>query len=202
MIGGTADSMSINAVNPIGGPNVAWNGSWIFDASGATPTSAASFGNTGLQAAVSDPFGFDVYVNKSAPFNPGPLTGDIGALDFGLFDRDFLNARTSGSMLSSLSSSAGAVLAVATDLGLSTARRFNPFQIGLSKNGGAFLFENVVQTSKTNTNIYLGNINNGGPDTSPQRRYAFFMSCWIYDTDMPYVYSVIQNYQTALGRNV
>lgn len=215
MVGGTASSHKFNMVNPVDTDaafRLTFTGSWTHSSTGALPSSA--YANTHLNPFVA--FGGSLYVGVSFYSRTDATTG-TDQLDFGVRDgTEYLwgsiRYKASGfdTVLGRNTSGSGASLlqgGVVTDsLGLIQVHKSSVLSLNtaaLYKNGTQLdaVTDNAPQPNRP---IYLGGWNaNGSPGLYTNRECATFtITEGLSSSEAATFNTIIQDFQTTLGRNV
>jgi hypothetical protein len=195
-VGGVSTSMGINALLP-GTNNITFTGGWTFSSSGATPNGVNAYSLTVQQGAQSAVFALGAYLNDGFTTNSTAL----GAYD-------------SNIDLSSISFGAG-VLAGTSNTTVGTVRTTTAqtrgfYGITRISNTQEVFIQNTSATTVNSTYaacdraIAIGARNSDGTINDWfSRRIAFvFFGNNLSSAEMITFYNAIQNYQTALGRQV
>jgi hypothetical protein len=213
MIGETSATCAING-RILGEDNITFNGGWTFNASGATPNGTNAWGNTNVNASTqlsqnnthvsyysvggASSAGLDMAV--STPSSPFPMVG--------LYVREDSGSNAVAGVRINASSS--------TYSTFTTGNTFNDgraFIIGsrTTSNQQRLYFNGALKTSTTNTsvalpngNVYLGARNNSGTaDAFSNKQCAFAtIGFGLDDTQASNLSTIINNFNTTLGRNV
>ena len=213
MIGETSATCAING-RILGEDNITFNGGWTFNASGATPNGTNAWGNTNVNASTqlsqnnthvsyysvggASSAGLDMAV--STPSSPFPMVG--------LYVREDSGSNAVAGVRINASSS--------TYSTYTTGNTFNDgraFIIGsrTTSNQQRLYFNGALKTSTTNTsvalpngNVYLGARNNSGTaDAFSNKQCAFAtIGFGLDDTQASNLSTIINNFNTTLGRNV
>ena len=201
MVGGTATSHSYNLKNP-SQFQIAFSGGWTHSSNGALPNGTNGYGDTGLNAStqLTTPSHLSYYTKTNG--NTGIDQIDIGITNF------WLSLWYAGSGFNNLlaRNQSSTVL-----LNGGTVTNSQGFGITTKiSNTSKIFFNNIQKDSQTDTtniytnnNIYIGAFNNGSPALWSNRQCAFAtIGDGLTDTDTSKLYTIIQNYQTILSRNI
>lgn len=215
IVGGTASAHKFNAKDPRD-LNAAYRLSyvgtaWTHDANGMTPVQGFSYANTNLAANVlsSTSNHLSIYSNLNDTSNTGDAPLIAGAdqnsyanrIDMGIY---FNNA---GTLVSFFTSGAGGTQALFTDtsmLGLYTGTRTASNRNDIYKNDTSRANSTGTNSAALPTNnIILGGWNVDTGVRYGYRRIAFAsIGSGLSSTDVSNLYTIVQQYQTILSRNV
>lgn len=213
MIGSTDATCAINGKIP-GEKSIVWNGGWTFNASGATPNGVNAYGNPSVNISVATSqnsshisfygvggaatFGLDFGggIPSSSPF---PFLG-VGVMEF-----------TSPNYAAGIRVNASS--ATWTYYNQLTNYNGRGFVIGSRTTSTAqrLYFNGVLRTTTTigsvappNLNAYIGARNNAGvADVFSNKQCAFAtIGSGLDDTEAGNLSTIINTFQTSLGRNV
>lgn len=212
-VGGISTTCSYNLVNP-NTYQITWNGGMTFSSTGVVSNGSSGYGNTGW-----NPKSFDA------------LTGITTSLCLSVYSRtnstndgeeygvasgnpaiQMLAKRTNGNVIfDNYNSSTGRIqTAVTNSLGLFTSSRTAQNELKGYRNAsqvGSTLTTNQtasnIQTT-LNYNLYVCAQNNAGSTASYSTRQLAWMhiGAGLTSSEVSTLYTIVQNYQTALSRNV
>lgn len=196
MVGGTSSTNSYNLVNPALN-QITWSGGVTFDSNGVTGDGSSGFGDTGLDAstlsATSNALG--TYQHNAISTGSFSASAYDGAVIFGLAPNNagvanfydvFVGADVTG--------------AVANSQGLFTVSRTASNAVAGYRNSTSIGTNNGAATMPART-IKLLRFDNVG-SFSAYTLSLVFVSTGLTSGQISALYTIIQNYQTALGRQV
>ena len=209
-IGGTSASHVIQAMVP-GTYNLTFNGGWTHNTSGATPNGTNAYANVPFAPSVTGGFvlsggslGTYCGTDASAGCVIGSTAGNGGA--FALFP---IALNPTKQMLTTFwNSGVGAYSVTAVDnaLGLmSLARSGSTSTIQFYRRGSLVSSQNHNAVALPNVSIYLGaNNQTGTPNnySTYRHQFSYLYAGTLTTSQMTTLDSIIQTYQTSLGRNV
>lgn len=201
-VGGTSTSTSYNLKNTAQ-YQIAWNGGWTWGVNGVNGNAANSYGNTAfIPSAVTaqDSFAYGFYSRT----NNDSLTVDIGAVGSnGIYD--IFYARYLNSIYNTINSGLVYTTSANTNSqGFYVGSRTAATTIKNYKNGTLLTTGITPSSGNVNGTLYIGGFNNnGGLQYPTNRQYAlYFISDGLTDTEAANFYTVVQAFQTTLGRQV
>lgn len=212
-VGGTAITHKYNLKNPLdtdAAMRIVFYGAVTHDANGITTDGLTGYGNTHAIALTSFATNNECMFLYSRTSAATPSTSEV---DMGCAvsttSRDALTLRTSANSYgcSFNSTTNGTVSTTSTDAsGFFVGSRFNSTDLRIFKNGSQV---GVTQTAlnngtRANLKVYIGcrNVLNA-PNGLVSRNYAMAgMSSRLTTTEVSNMYTVVQQYQTYLGRQV
>lgn len=199
-VGGTANTNKFNLVNT-GSYTIAFNGSWTYNSNGITGNASNTYANTGYSGSVT------LWYASGSMFNYSRTTGssgyDIGVNDLGT-ETYFMNRYTGNNTFYRMPG---------TTQSTSASFDGSGFFMGNSRAGTQTVYKNgtqIINVSKTATSnpsipYYLGanNFQNTSANEFTNRNYALAGFGRSFDaTEASTFYTIVQNFQTALGRQV
>lgn len=203
MVGGNATAHSYN-LKDISKFQITWNGGLTHDSNGVTGNGTNGYGNLNLnpRTHLLTQYSFGTYcrVNNANP----------NQFDFGSTDQDGFNNYASLSQFAALQYN-HFVPANGISISNTTTNAF--FHVGLDTSNNLFSFKNTtLLQSKTpasigtapSKNTYLFGYNNNGTAMlfSARPSSLFFICESLTQADNSNIYTIIQNYQTILSRQV
>lgn len=199
-VGGTADTNKYNLVNT-GSYTISFSGAWTYNSNGITGNGTSTYANTGYSGSVS------TWYASGSLFNYSRTTGRSG-YDMGVNDsvsgQYYLINRLSND-LTYLNLSVTPTTVASTDgSGLFMGNSRTSTQTAY-RNGSQII--NVSKTTAANPTIpfYLGanNFQNTSANEYTNRNYALGGFGQSFDaTEASTFYTIVQNFQTSLGRQV
>jgi hypothetical protein len=204
-VGGTSTSTSYNLKNTAQ-YQISWNGGWAWNSNGVTGNGFDSYGNTGFNPnsafSTNDSAHLSLYIRNNSASSQYV---DFGSTN-GVGSSTALNSAYNNSALSLIHNG---------NTGISTTNtNTQGFYLGSRTTASIHkLFKNTAQIGPTDTtsagtrpnfNLYLGayNVNNTALYYT-NRNYAFAsVGDGLSDTDVTNLYSRVQNFNTALARQV
>jgi hypothetical protein len=196
MIGGVSGSMGINAVLP-GTNNIGFTGGWTFSSSGATPNGINGYSQTAQGSNASNVFAMGAYLNNG--FNSNSTV--IGSYD-GLVDLSAVGFGVGVYQGASNTTVATAKTTTAQNSGFYGITRITNGQEVLIQNASATTVSSTYRDNDRALAIAARN-SDGTINDWFSRRIAFvFFGNNLSSAEMITFYNAIQNYQTALGRQV
>ena len=202
MVGGNATSHSYNLKNP-SQFQITWNGGITHSSTGVLFNGTTGYGNTNFNPSselnISSNF-MSQYIrtnNSDTASSMGCFTG-VGQAYILNIDGTNVTSRNTSAVISG---------STTTRLGLSATVRTSPSINGLFKNSTKIFTGNTEGgTSYPNYNMFIGQFNFlGSPYAGyySTNQYAFAtIGDGLTDTDASNLYTIIQNYQTILSRNI
>ena len=211
-IGGTAASNKFNGMNPVdtdAGYRLAFNGGWTHSSSGATPNGTNAYANTYFtpnSAATltlsAGTMGF--YSGTDSAASNTSSMGSKSNLSDGWAFYPQSASRTMSSFAWENALGAATTLSIINSLGGLSFSRSGSTAVQYYRRGT--FVESVLRNSvaKSTTNIYLGALNNNGTDTqySVYRHQFTYAHTGLTSAQISTLDTIIQTYQTSLGRNV
>ena len=215
-IGGTAASHKFNGMNPLdtdGAYRLTFAGGWTHSTSGATPNGTNGVAETYLQPSTTSftlsGGSMGVYCGTNGP--SGAAMGSIGDSGGGSGDGWVLYPGLNNPGLQEAcffwKSDAGAFngSTMADTLGLMSISRTGTTNVDMYRRGTLLASPAFASNSLTNFTLALGarNTKNGVPaEYSTYRQQFTYIHRGLTPTQMTTLDSIIQTYQTSLGRNV
>jgi hypothetical protein len=215
-IGGTAASHKFNGMNPVdtdGGYRLTFAGGWTHSASGATPNGTNGVAETYLTPSTASftlsGGSMGVYCGTNGP--SGAAMGSIGDTGGGSADGWVLYPGLNNPGLQEAcffwKSDAGAFngSTMADTLGLMSISRTGTTNVNMYRRETLLASPAFASNSLTNFTLALGarNTKNGAPaEYSTYRQQFTYIHRGLTPTQMTTLDSIIQTYQTSLGRNV
>jgi hypothetical protein len=206
-VGGTASSHLVNLKTP-GTYNIVFNGGWTHSATGILANGMNTFANTNvpMNALIQD----DAHISIYSRTNSNIIGIDLGVQFTSISFSSFIAARTSGNFNSRLNTSGftDGLTANADSSGQYISYRNNSLKINTRKNtNSAFAFNQTSTSAGANVLPYfIGNINFNGTALGgyyTNREYAFAtLGSALSGAETTIFYTIIQDYQTLLGRQV
>lgn len=208
-LGGTASSHKWNAINPLdtdGAFRIVWNGTVTHDANGVQGNGSTGYGDTKFNASsggwLADSASMHVYIRNNTASGY-----DFAASASPASNTSVLIARYTASTTAYgwLKNNAAGVNAVNADSrGMYSLVRGAADSLVLYKNGASLVSGSPSAGSYYNGNLYLGCENRGGVATEfSGHQYAFAaVGLTLNATESANLYTAVQAFQTALGRNV
>jgi len=215
-LGGTAASHKFNGMNPLdtdGAYRLTFAGGWTHSASGATPNGtngvAETYVNPSVTSFTLSGGSMGVYCGTNGP--SGAVMGGIGDSGGGSGDGWVLYPGLNNPGLQEAcffwKSDAGAFngSTMADTLGLMSISRTGTTNVNMYRRGTLLASPAFASNSLTNFTLALGarNTKNGTPlEYSTYRQQFTYIHRGLTPTQMTTLDSIIQTYQTSLGRNV
>jgi hypothetical protein len=215
-IGGTAASHKFNGMNPVdtdGAYRLTFAGGWTHSASGATPNGtngvAETYVNPSVTSFTLSGGSMGVYCGTNGP--SGAVMGGIGDSGGGSGDGWVLYPGLNNPGLQEAcffwKSDAGAFngSTMADTLGLMSISRTGTTNVNMYRRGTLLASPAFASNSLTNFTLALGarNTKNGTPlEYSTYRQQFTYIHRGLTPSQMTTLDSIIQTYQTSLGRNV
>jgi len=206
MVGGNATAHSYN-LKDITKFQIAFSGGWTHSSTGALPNGSNAYADTKLNDSLLTP-------NSSHLSYYSRINGNLAGYDIGLYSatlgkgiwltlRDNSN-RFAGGIFQSGSS--GEVTVTNLDskgfyIGCKNGSTLTTFY----KNGSSVVSSTKTDTTASNYNLFLASLNNDGvPGYGYSNKECAFSTIGdgLTDTDASNLYTIIQNYQTILNRQV
>jgi len=211
-IGGTAASHKFNGLNPVdtnGAYRLTFNGGWTHSSSGATPNGTNAYANTYFtpnSAATltlsAGTMGF--YSGTDSAASNTSSMGSKSNLSDGWAFYPQSASRTMSSFAWENSLGAATTLSIINSLGGLSFSRSGSTAVQYYRRGT--FVESVLRNSvaKSPQPIYLGALNNNGTDTqySTYSHQFTYAHTGLTPTQISTLETIIQTYQTSLGRNV
>jgi hypothetical protein len=212
LIGGVANSSKLNAVN-VGTYDITWAGGMVFTTTGATGNGTNAQGDTGFafsaNTAVFDNGTMGFYLNVQGTagrtvFGAGAATGNgPRALiqDFG-FDYGSTTANPVG--FGRVEPIGYGPLRVGQYIGTSSGTSINRLLIGRSSGTTVFNSATAPQKAEYPGNLFLFRRGNDGAPAyfNGTLSFSFLYNGALTNTQMTTLATIINTYQTSLGRNV
>ena len=213
MLGGNGNGTSINAITPSGSFNITWNGGMSFTSSGATGNGTNSYGNTNYNPNTSSnplDYGYGVYMSNSGNY-------DLEIYNLGAYDgTNITAARAEFGEVNLYGYSVGEprtsmVVPTAPDLAgnyistfSSTSYKQNYFNynsVSISATSTPVLMSSTP--TLVNQPIYTHTLNiNGSPYNLCTATISFlWFGKYLTNSQVSTLSTIINNFQTALGRN-
>jgi hypothetical protein len=212
LIGGVANSSKLNAVN-IGTYDITWNGGMAFTVTGATGNGTNAFGDTGFifsaNTAVFDNGSMGVYTNSTpsssrCAFGAGPLETDANSARAMIFDFAFDWGGQSPGTFGRVAPAGYGPLSRGQYIGTSSGTSVNRLLIGRSSGTTVFNSSTAPQKATYPGNLFL--FRRGDPGNplyfNGTITFGFLYNGALTNTQMTTLASIINTYQTSLGRNV
>jgi hypothetical protein len=209
MLGGNAAGHKFNALNPLdtnGAYRLTFNGGWTHSSSGATPNGTNGYANTyfapstlaslTISGGTLGMYGPNATaVNKAGMGSWGP--GSNGWVLYPNFNSTIVGFCWENDLGTQSS-------AIADGNGLIAFSRTGSTNVNFYRRGALVSTNNRTALGKTSNVMYLGAGNGNGSDTqhSTYRHQFTFAHTGMTGSQMATLDSIIQTYQTSLGRNV
>jgi hypothetical protein len=203
MVGGSATSHSYNLKNP-SQYQITFNGGWTHSSTGALPNGTNAYGNTFLSpntslnlnnAAIS-------YYSRTNGFSSTPMGAGGLSNDFIIIVPRF----SSGALqdYSAINSKGDPKTAASNTLGFFVISRILNSSFKGFQNGSQYFNANENSSSLTSENIFIGARNMSGTASQFSNLQCAFSTIGdgLTDTEASNLYTIIQNYQTILSRQV
>lgn len=206
-VGGTSTTHKWNLKSPIDADSdwrIVFNGGFTHNANGITPNGTNAYANTFYDVSVSGSLN-DQHVAIYSRTNSLRDCKDLGVLTTGS-DQLTIDTRSSANEFTSGVNSSDDVSSglFGTSLGFFLSSRVASNQFKIYRNGTLAKTPAVASSARAGKNVYLCALNNNG--TAQQfsdRNLAFAtVGLGLSDTDVANLYTVVQAYQTTLGRQV
>ena len=209
-IGGTAASHVIQGMSP-GTYNLTFNGGWTQNTSGATPNGTNAYANVPFAPSATGGFvlsggscGFYCGTDSSANCAIGSTAGNNGA--FNLYPALLNPTKQMATTFWNSAVAAYSIATVADSLGLmSIARSGSTSTVQFYRRGEFVSSQSHNAVALPNVSIYLGANNQIGTAnqfSTYRHQFTYFYAGTLTTTQMATLNSIIQTYQTSLGRNV
>jgi len=204
-VGGTATTHKFNLMNPVDSDaayRLVFNGGWTHSTNGATPNGTNGYANTYLTPS-------SALTTSSAHFSKYNRTNDLSGIKVdgcantspdNFLQHNYTGANAIiGQSLTSLASY------TATDTrGLFNATRTATNSINVFRNSTNIATNTGIISALPNTSVFIGARNDGSGTVFYNSYQAAFASIGdgLTDADALNLYTIVQAYQTALGRQV
>ena len=211
-IGGTAASNKFNGMNPVdtnAGYRLTFNGGWTHSSSGATPNGTNAYANTYFtpnSAATltlsAGTMGF--YSGTDSAASNTSSMGSKSNLSDGWAFYPQSTTRTMSSFAWENALGAATTSTITNSLGGLSFSRSGSTAVQYYRRGTFVESVSRVSVAKSTTNMYLGALNSNGTDTqySTYRHQFTYAHTGLTPTQISTLDTIIQTYQTSLGRNV
>jgi hypothetical protein len=203
MVGNGSNAFKFNGKDPRDldlAHRLTFSGGWSFASTGMTPNGTTGYANTFYAPTDNsqNDSSFGVYLRTNNTTN---------GMDMGsnTTNYSYLNIYSSGSAKVSVNNSTTPAAATVTDTrGFWVANRSASGTVELYRNGSLFTSASISSTGRSTYTYYLGARNSTGTALNfSNREQAFAYSGSSFTSgQMTTLYTIIQNYQTILGRQV
>jgi len=209
-IGGTSASHVIQAMSP-GTYNLTFNGGWTHNTSGATPNGTNAYANVPFAPSATGGFvlsGGSIGTYCGTDASAGCVIGSTGSNGGALALFPIALNPTKQMLTTFWNSGVGAYSVTAVDnaLGLmSLARSGSTSTVQFYRRGSLVSSQSHNAVALPNVSIYLGANNQiGTPNnySTYRHQFTYLYSGTLTTSQMTTLDSIIQTYQTSLGRNV
>jgi hypothetical protein len=206
-VGGTNSSTSRNLINS--SYTITWVGGagMTFSSTGIQSNGTTGYGNTGFNPSIISSFlissaSFGVYSRTANAINGVEMGSSIGDNYCQLVVNGTvpnINAR-----LNQSSASATTDGTIPNTQGLMVVSRTSGTNIQDYRNGNLLSTKSITTTNKPNGNVFICCRNlNGSPAVFSNRQFAFaFIGLGLIAAEVSTLYTIVQQYQTILGRQV
>ena len=207
-IGGVAAAHAVQAISP-GTNNLTFNGGWTHNASGATPNGSSGWATTSLVPSTTTSLtlsGGTLYFYSGTNNGAGNQVaiGSTGVSNSGwaLYPSNASYIMAAFGWESNLGASSS--VAISNTLGGLSMSRSGSTTIEFYRRGSLVSSVSRTANAKPAQSVYLGALNqNGTPAQYGIWRQQFaFIHTGLTNTQMATIETIINNYQTNLGRNV
>jgi hypothetical protein len=209
-IGGTAASHAVQGMSP-GTYNLTFNGGWTQNVSGATPNGTNAYANIPFATSVTGGFvlsGGSIGTYCGTDGSTGCVIGSTGTGNGALALFPVLLNPTKQIATTFWNSTVGAysITTVPDSLGLmSVARSGSTSTVQFYRRGSFISSQNHSALALSNVSTYLGaNNQSGTPNnySTYRHQFSYLYAGTLTTSQMTTLDSIIQTYQTSLGRNV
>lgn len=209
-VGGTADTHKYNLVDPRDADDayrISWSGPWVHDANGITPDNSSTYGNTHLSPT-------DVLTTASGSvgiYSRTSATGSGNPYDFAVDDGDVhpicVIARYTSSRSYCVYGDNGFNPNFANSDGVgfyATNRKSTSFSEAYQNGSQVTTAIHAVSMPASGLPLFIGaNNKNGTPSYFSNKNLALaYVSDGLTGSEHATLYTTVQDFQTALGRNV
>ena len=201
IVGGTASQHKFNLKDPRdldAAFRLTFASGWTHSSTGMTPlvTFADTFLNDNSILTLNS-----VHISYYSRTNSSGTEIEMGV---GLADGLFIEARTAGISYYRIHSSALLTHSDADSRAFYLANRTASNLMNAWKSGTKLATSGGASTAKTNGNLYIGALNNGGSASFPTGKQCAFSSIGdgLTDAEAANFYTAVQVYQTSLSRNI
>lgn len=208
-VGGTASTHKFNLKNPLDSDNafrLVFTGGWVHDSNGAKPNGTNGYADTKFNPTTQALSTSSQHLSYYSRTNINENAVEIGVISgannnfLGLYVTSTLGTR------SSLASSAryNNTSAPIDTRGFFTASRINATTIKVYVNNAIQASQSISSTANDNFNMYLGTYGVAAGQTLWSTKQVALASIGdgLTDTEAANYYTRVQNFQTALGRQV
>jgi hypothetical protein len=200
MVGGNATSHSYNLKNP-SQFQIAFSGGWTHSLTGALPNGTNAYGNTGLTPLST--LGQDNnHISFYSRTSGGSGGVEIRSSEGNNYMLD-IEIDYGGRYFSNNTNSYASGTSAAITTGLFTNSRISSGTYKGYRNSTIEQTNNISSTGRSSNTIYIGAANIGYPTFYSPKQCAFAsIGDGLSDAEVSNLYTIIQNYQTILNRQV
>jgi hypothetical protein len=204
-VGGTATSHKFNLKNPLDSNaafRLVFTGGWTHSSTGALPNGINTFANTFYNPSVSGVLNSS-HLSYYSRTNTNGTEVEIG-VEQAVSNYQLLEIRTANLTYFLINQTTLPSVADTNSLGYYIGNRQASNDSDGWKNGVKILNGTAVSNALPNQNIYLGALNKAGVSLYFSTKQCAFSSIGdgLTDTDATNLYTMVQDFQTALGRQV
>lgn len=204
MVGGTSTTNSYNFINT-SQYQLTWYGGWTHSSNGVTPNGTNAYADTGINPNTLmslNNTGMGVYLRTNIAEN----SVDIGCQSSGTAYQLYIYSRYSDNNYYGAVFSDNHSITNTDSRGLFSVTRSSSNVQKLYKNGTLVKTGSEVSTSKVTNNIAIGavmrDLNTQANFSSKQNAFTYVLNSALSDSEVSTFYSLIQDFQTSLSRQV
>jgi hypothetical protein len=176
---------------------------WTFASTGVTPNGTSAYMNTFFKPSTdfnsNNDISFGYYNNENMT---SPSTS-MGCTDAGVTNGVHLIVNVSGSSFNRVSSTTSQVISSTFTTGLYSLSRIVSTEFSYYKNNSLLNTASIASVGRSSANFYIGAVNLSSDVEYEKGRCAYaFMGGGLTATQIGNNYTIIQNFNTTLSRNV